>query len=173
MESLREFLRISLKIQPWKLGRQGRRRAQRQKRRTPCQKNSLNNINKINYHTLTMCYVLALAGCVCVCVRVRVKLLRSQLTLCNPMDCSPPGSSVHGVLQARTLEWVAISFCNAWKWKVKVKSLSCVRLFSTPWTAAYQVPPSMGFSRQEYWSGMPLPSLILKSSYLQNWSPNI
>ena len=67
MESLREFLRISLKIQPWKLGRQGRRRAQRQKRRTPCQKKSLNNINKINYHTLTICYVLALAGCVCVC----------------------------------------------------------------------------------------------------------
>ena len=74
------------------------------------------------------------------------------------MDCSLPGFSVHGILQARTLEWVAISFFNAWKWKVKVKSLSRVQLFSTPWTAAYQAPPSMGFSRQEYWSGLPLPS---------------
>ena len=71
------------------------------------------------------------------------------------MDSSPPGSSVPGILQARTLEWVAISFSNAWKWKVKVKSLSCVRLLATPWTADYQAPPSMGFSRQEYWSGVP------------------
>ena len=76
-------------------------------------------------------------------------------TLCNPMDGSPPGSHVPGILQARTLEWVAISFSNAWKWKVKVKSLSRVRLPATPWTAAYQAPPSMGFSRQEYWSGVP------------------
>ena len=52
-----------------------------------------------------------------------------------------------------------ISFFNAWKWKVKVKSLSCVQLLATPWTAAYQAPPSMGFPRQEYWSGVPLPSL--------------
>ena len=80
------------------------------------------------------------------------------LILCYPMDCSLPGSSVHGILQARTLEWVAISSSNAWKWKVKVKSLSRVRLLVTPWTAAYQAPPSMGFSRQEYWSGVPLPS---------------
>ena len=79
-------------------------------------------------------------------------------TLCDAMDCSPPGSSVHGILQARILEWVAISFSNAWKWKVKVKSLSRTRLLATPWTAAYQAPPSMGFSRQEYWSGVPLPS---------------
>ena len=71
---------------------------------------------------------------------------------------SLPGLSVHGILQARTLEWVAISFSNAWKWKVKVKSLSRVRLLATPWTAAYQVPPSMGFSGQQYWSGVPLPS---------------
>ena len=78
-------------------------------------------------------------------------------TLCNPIDSSPPGSSVPGILQARTLEWVAISFSNAWKWKVKVKSLSRVQLLATPWTGAYQVPPSMGFSRQEYWSGVPLP----------------
>ena len=81
-------------------------------------------------------------------------------TLCNPINGSPPGSPIPGILQARTLEWVAISFSNAWKRKVKVKSLSCVWLLSTPWTAAYQAPPSMGFSRQEYWSGVPLPSLL-------------
>ena len=86
------------------------------------------------------------------------KSLRSCLTLCDPIDSSPPGSPVPGILQARTLEWITISFCNAWKWKVKVKSLSRVRLFVTPWTAAYRAPPSMGFSRQEYWSGVPSPS---------------
>ena len=79
-------------------------------------------------------------------------------TLCDPKDISPPGSPIPGILQARTLEWVAISFFNAWKWKVKVKSLSRVRLLLTPWTAAYQAPPSMGFSRQVYWSGVPSPS---------------
>ena len=79
-------------------------------------------------------------------------------TLCNPIDGSPLGSPIPGILQARTLESVAISSSNAWKWKVKVKSLIHVQLFSTPWTAAYQAPPSMGFSRQEYWSGVPLPS---------------
>ena len=82
------------------------------------------------------------------------KSLQSCPTLCDPIDGSPPGSSVLGILQARTLEWVAISFSNAWKWKVKVKSLSRVWLFMTPWTAAYQAPPSMGVSRQEYWSGL-------------------
>ena len=81
-------------------------------------------------------------------------------TLCDPIDGSPPGSTIPGILQARTLKWIAISFSNAWKWKVKVESLSCVWLFVTPWAAAYQAPPSMGFSRQEYWSGLPLPSLI-------------
>ena len=86
------------------------------------------------------------------------KSLQLCPTLCDPIDGSPPGSSVPGILQARTLEWVAISFSNTWKWKVKVKSLSCVRLLATPWTAAYQAPPSMGFSRQEYWSRVPLPS---------------
>ena len=86
------------------------------------------------------------------------KSLQSCLTLCDPIDSSPPGSPVPGILQARTLEWVAISFSNAWKWEVKVKSLSRVRLLATPWTAAYQAPPSMGCSRQEYWSGVPLPS---------------
>ena len=81
------------------------------------------------------------------------KSLQSCPSLCNPIDGSPPGSPVPGILQARTLEWVAISFSKAWKWKVKVKSLSRVRLLATPWTAAYQAPPSMGFSRQEYCSG--------------------
>ena len=84
--------------------------------------------------------------------------LQSCPTLWDPIDGSPPGSPIPGVLQARTLEWVAISFSNAWKWKVKVKSLSRVWLFAIPWTAASQAPPSMGFSRQEYWSGVPSPS---------------
>ena len=83
------------------------------------------------------------------------KSLQSCPTLCNPIDSSPPGSAIPGILQARILEWVAISFSNAWKWKVKVKSLRRVRLFPTPWTAANQASPSMGFSRQEYWSGVP------------------
>ena len=86
------------------------------------------------------------------------KSLQSCLTLCDPIVGSPPGSPVPGILQARTLEWVASSFSNAWKWKVKVKSLSRVRLSATPWTTALQAPPSMGFFRQEYWSGVPLPS---------------
>ena len=89
------------------------------------------------------------------------KLLQSCPTLCDPIDGSPPGFPVPGILQARTLEWVAISFSNAWKWKVKVKSLSHVRLFSTPWTAAYWAPLSTEFSRQEYWSGVPLLLLII------------
>ena len=92
--------------------------------------------------------------------------LQSCPTLCDPIDGSPLGSSVPGILQARTLEWVAISFSNVWKWKVKVKSLSCAQLLATPWTTAYQAPPFMGFSRKEYWSGVPLPSpyLILATS---------
>ena len=85
------------------------------------------------------------------------KSLQSCLTLCDPTDSSLPGSPVPRILQARTLERVAISFSNAWKWKVKVKSVSRARLLATPWTAAYQAPPSMGFSRQKYWSGVPLP----------------
>ena len=92
-----------------------------------------------------------------------VKSLQSCPTLCDPIDGSPPGSLVPGILQAGILEWVAISFSNAWKWKVKGKSLSHVRLFSTPWTAAHQAPPSMGFSRQEYWSGVPSPSLNIRT----------
>ena len=87
------------------------------------------------------------------------KSLQSCSTLCNPTDGSLPGSPVPGILQARTLEWVAISFSNAWKWKVKMKSLSRDWLLMTPWTVAYQAPPSMGFSRQEYWSWLPFPFL--------------
>ena len=94
------------------------------------------------------------------------ELRQSCPTLCDPTDGSPPGSPLPGILQARTLEWVAISFSNAWKWKVKVKSLSCVPLLVTPWTVAHQAPPSMGFSRQEYWSGVPSPSPNLALAYL-------
>ena len=97
----------------------------------------------------------------CQLLLTAAKSLQSCPTLCNLIGGSPPGSPVPGILQARTLEWVAISFSNAWKCKVKVKLLSRVRLLATPWTAAYQVPPSMGFSRQEYWSGLPLPSPIM------------
>ena len=86
------------------------------------------------------------------------KSLQSCPTLCNPIDGSPSGSPVSGILQARTLEWVAISSSNVWKWKVKVKLLSCFQLLAIPWTVVYQAPPSMGFSRQEYWSGVPFPS---------------
>ena len=82
------------------------------------------------------------------------KSLQSCPTLCDPIDGSPPVSPVPGILQARTLKWVAISFSNAWKWKAKGKSLSRVRLLAAPWTAAYQAPPSIGFSRQGYWSGV-------------------
>ena len=89
------------------------------------------------------------------------KSLQSCPTLCDPTDGSPPGSPIPGILQAKTLEWVAISFSSAWKGKVNVKSLGRVGLLVTPWTAAYQAPPSMGFSSQEYWSGVPLPSLSL------------
>ena len=94
------------------------------------------------------------------------KLLQSCPILCNPIDSSPSGSTIPGILQARSLEWVAISFSNAWKWKLKVKSLRRVWLFTTPCTAAHQAPLSTGFSRQEYWSGVPLPSL---SSNIRLW----
>ena len=94
------------------------------------------------------------------------KLLQSCPTLCDPTDGSPPGSPVPGILQERTLEWVAISFSNTWKWKVKVKSLSRVWLLATPWTTAHRAPLSLGFSRQEYWSGVPLPSPISTLAHL-------
>ena len=92
------------------------------------------------------------------CLAAAAKSLQSCLTLCDPIDGSPSGSPVPGILQARTLEWIAIFFSNAWKWKVKVKSLSHVWPSATLWTAAFQAPLSMGFSRQECWSGVPLPS---------------
>ena len=98
------------------------------------------------------------------------KSLKSCPTLCDPRDGSPPGSPLPGILQARTLEWVAISFSKAWKWKVKVKSLSRVRLLATPWIAAHQALPSIRFSGQEYWSGVPLPSpqiTAVKSKYFE------
>ena len=109
----------------------------------------------------TYCWSLAwriLSITLLACAAAAAKSLQSCPTLCDPIDSSPLGSSVPGILQARTLEWVAISFSNAWKWKVKVKSLSHARLLATPWTGAYQAPLSMGLSRQEYWSGVPLPS---------------
>ena len=102
-------------------------------------------------------------------VAAAAKSLQSCPTLCDPIDGSPPGSPVPGILQARTLEWVAISFSSAWKWKVKVKSLSRVRLLATPWTAAHQAFPSMRFSRQEYWSGLPLPSPPVFVVSLNSW----
>ena len=111
---------------------------------------SSNTVHILRYWGIgTSTYVFAAAA---------AKSLQSCPTLCDPRDGSPPGSPIPGILQARTLEWVAISFSNAWKWKGKVKSLSCVLLLATPWTAAYQAPPPMGFSRQEYWSGLPSPS---------------
>ena len=106
--------------------------------------------------SLTPCPIIfsALAAAV-----AAAKSLQSCPILCDPIDDSPPGSPISGILQARTLEWVAISFSNAWKWKVKGKSLSHIRLLATPWTAAYQAPSFIGFSRQEYWSGVPLQSI--------------
>ena len=97
------------------------------------------------------------------------KSLQSCPTLCNPIDGSPPGFPVPGILQARTLEWVAISFSNAGKWKVKVKFLSRVRLLATPWTAAHQAPPSMEFARQEYWSSLApqIPTSLLTQEHLK------
>ena len=101
---------------------------------------------------LLLCKVKVAQLCLALCdpMDYIAKSLQSCPTLCDPIDGSPPGSPVPGILQARTLEWVAISFSNAWKLKVKVKLLSRVRLLATPWTAAYQAPSSMGFSRQEW-----------------------
>ena len=99
---------------------------------------------------------------------VAAKSLQLCPILCDHIDGSPAGSPVPGILHARTLEWAAISVSNAWKWKVRVKSLSCVRLFGTPWTAAHQAPPSMGFSMQEYWSGVPSPSPSANEVSLNN-----
>ena len=140
------------------------------------------HVELITHHSVTTGLTLLLAIPWCACGQVScltslsilniehaaaaAKWLLSYPTLCDPIDSSPPGSAVPGILQARTLEWVAISFSSAGKWKVKVKSLSRVQLSSTPWIAAHQAPPFMGFSRQEYWSGLPWPSPIL---FLTNW----
>ena len=98
-------------------------------------------------------------------VKSESEVARSCLILRDPIDCSPPGCPVPGILQARTLEWVAISFSSAWKWKVKVKSLGHVWFLGTPQTAAYQAPPHMGFPRQESWSRVPLPSPVSSISF--------
>ena len=110
----------------------------------------LDKLHLLSCRILIICHFAAAAA----------KSLQSCPILCDPIDGSPPGSLIPGILQARILEWVAISFSNALKWKVKVKRLSPVRLLVTSWTVAYQASPSMGFSRQEYWSGLPLPFLI-------------
>ena len=121
----------------------------------------MNYLRSLRYHIISY-YVVSLRTdahkihLLPILAAAAAKSLQSCPTLCNPIDGSPLGSPVPGILQARTLEWVAISFSNAWKWKVKVKPPSRARLLVTPWTAAYQAPSSLGFSRQEYWSGLPL-----------------
>ena len=105
---------------------------------------------------------------ICMYAAAAAKSLQSCPTLCDRIDGGLPGSPVPGILQVRTLEWVAISFSNAWKWKVKGKSLSSVQLFVTPWTTAFQAPLSMGFSRQEYWSGVPLPNYFSLASVIHS-----
>ena len=103
------------------------------------------------------------------------KSLQLCPALCDPIDGSPPGSPVPGILQARTLEWVAISFSNAWGGKVKMKLLSRVRPLATPWTTACQAPPPIGFSRQEYWR-KPLLSLQTVSTPIfkcDSWKLNV
>ena len=130
------------------------------------------------YICIHMCVYMYIHICVYIhiCIYIYMyaaasKSLQSRPTLCDPIDSSPPGSPVRGILQARTLEWVAISSSSAWKWKVKMKMLRRVRLFATPWTAAHQAPPSMGFLRQEYWSGLPLPSRVtLLQSLIIYWT---
>ena len=122
-------------------------------------------------HRIDLTYMLLVFHFIYPKFAATAKLPQSCPTLCYPIDRSPPGSPVPGILKAKTLEWVAISFSNAWKWKVTVKSLSCVQLLATPWTTAYQAPPSMGLSRQEYWSGLPLPKVINPLSHI--WFANI
>ena len=128
-------LRVNYLIDLWGLGNKDSSRKEAPKLNRQRMK-SLEGV--VNWFTVTFHLAAAAAA----------KSLQSCLTLCDPIDGSPPGSPVPGISQARTLEWVAISFSNAWKWKVKVKSLCCVQLLVTPWTAAHQVPLSMGFSRE-------------------------
>ena len=117
--------------------------------------------SSLSYHAPTLPGIQNLKVYIVLFATAAAKSLQSCPTLCDAIDGTPPSSPIPGILQARTLEWVAISLSNASKWKVKVKSLSRVWLLATPWTAAYQAPPSMGFFRQEYWSGVPLPSPII------------
>ena len=109
-------------------------------------------------------------NCFCVSVAAAAaaaaKSLQSCLTLCDPIDGSPPGSPVPGILPTRTLEWVAISFSNAWTWKVKVKSLSRVWLLATPWTAATRLLHPWDFPGKS-WSGVPLPSPAVRNPFFQ------
>ena len=111
------------------------------------------NINNLRYADITTLMAVAAA-----------RSLQSCPTLWDPIYGSPPVSPIPGILQARTLGWAAISFSNAWKWKVKVKPLSRVQLLEISWTTAYEAPPSMGFSMGEYWSGLPLPSPEMETS---------
>ena len=126
----------------------------------------LNMILILPYHRDFNMYLYTTAAAV-------AKSLQLCPTLCDPVDGSPSGSPIPGILQAGTLEWVAISFSKAWKWKVKVKSLSRVQLLATPWTAAHQTLPPLGFSRQEHWGGLPLPSLTpyysLQYIFIHEW----
>ena len=96
-------------------------------------------VNRIRSFSMAVTYKNFRAGprVVAAAAAAAARLCQSCPTLCDPIDGSPTGSSVPGILQARTLEWVAISFSSAWKWKVKVKSHSRVRLFATPWTVPY------------------------------------
>ena len=118
--------------------------------------------SRFHYNVSWFEFIFNYYSCYCCCVASVVS------DSVRPHRRQPTRLPLPRILQARTLEWVAISFSNAWKWKVKVKSLSRVWLLATPWTAAYQAPPSMGFSRQEYWSGVPLPSpiIILKTCFI-------
>ena len=120
---------------------------------------------KINAKRWTGCQSWRLVKKHAAAAAAATKSLQSCPTLWDPIDISPPGFPVPGILQTRTLKWIAISLSNAWKWKVKVKSLSRVWLFETLWTVAYQVPLSTGFSRQKYWSGVPLPSPVKMHRY--------
>ena len=125
--------------------------------RLPCPWDSPGKDTGVGCHFLLQCRK----------VKSESEVTQSCPTLYVPMDCSPPGSSAHGIFQARTLEWGAIAFSNAWQWKGKAKSLSHVRLFTSPWTAAYQAPLPMGFSSREHWSGVPSPSPGLCTGYVQ------
>ena len=128
---------------------------------TESQQRSQKPTNSSLHYSVLILYIIYITCVYHTHAAAAAKSFQSCPTLCNPIDSSPTGSPVPGILQARTLEWVAISFSNAWKWKVQVKLLSRVQLLATPCTAAYQAPLPVGFSRQEYWRGVPLPSPII------------